>query len=222
MGQPRRQTHAVPVLRTLSDLLEYESTVDLAFCGVDLALKKETSFKEQGAHDPTPTHYFVLEQLFKHFAFDERTHLLDVGCGAGRALAYFLQQGLPGKMTGVELDPELAQTAKAWTARHANLNVMQGNALELDLGEYTDFYLFNPFDAPVLQRFIQELELQVHHPFTLVHMSDNGDTWWYVGRDGWTEVASGEIQAFRNARGVTVNAYEHPQHYTVWRYEPVV
>jgi SAM-dependent methyltransferase len=206
------------VLRTVSDLLEYESALDRVYCGTHLEPLRETRFKDQGAHDPTATHYFVLEQLFEYFAFDKRSHLLDVGCGAGRALAYFLHQGYPGRATGIELDPSLASIAKAWTDPHANLTVKQGNVLDLDLGQYTDFYLFNPFDASVLQQFIREVEAQVARPCTVVHMSDNGDSWWYVGRDGWTEVASGEIQGFRNARGVQVKVYETPQHYTVWRY----
>jgi len=210
----------VPALHTTDDLIAYESTVDIAYCGVDLGLQKETRFRDKGAHDPTPTHYFILEQLFGYFSFDDRSHLLDVGCGAGRALAHFLQKGYPGRVTGVELDPALADVGKAWTAKYRNLTVVQGDVLEMDLSRFTDFYLFNPFDASVLQRFIQEVEAQVAHPCTLVHMSDNGDTWWYVGRDGWTEVASGEIQSFRNARGVQVRVYETPQHYTVWRYEP--
>lgn len=208
------------VLRTVWDLLAYEQSLDLAYCGVDLSKQKETRFKDMGAHDPTPTHYFVLEQLFGHFSFDARTRLLDVGCGAGRALAYFLHAGFPGRATGIELDPQLAQIAREWSAQHANLRVLQGNVLEHDLREYTDFYLFNPFDAGQLRQFIANVEAQVPHACTVVHMSDNGDTWWYVGRDGWTEVASGEIQCFKNARGVSVKAYENPQHYTVWRYEP--
>ena len=202
----------------MDDLVAWESALDVATCGVDLAAEEETRFKALGAHDPTPTHYFVLEEVFAHFAFDKRTRLLDVGCGAGRALAYFLHEGFPGHATGIELDPDLAAFAGSWAHRHPNLTVLQGNVLDADLGKYTDFYLFNPFDAGVLQQFIAAIEAQVTHPCTVVHMSDNGDTWWYVGRDGWTEIASGEIQRFRNARGYTVKMYENPQHYTVWRY----
>ena len=220
MGEGRRAAPvASPLLRTVADLLAYEAALDREFCGVDLAEQQTTRFKERGAHDPTPTHYFVLEQLFAYFSLDAHSHVLDVGCGAGRVLAHFLRTGAPGRITGVELDPELAAVARSWTRGRAGVSVEEGSVLDLDLGVYTDFYLFNPFDAGVLQQFIAQVEAQVDHPCTVVHMSDNGDTWWYVGRDGWTEVASGEIQCFRNARGVRVPAYESPQHYTVWRFE---
>ena len=210
------------VISTLAELLAYEEAQDRALCGLNLAKREKTGYRSLGAHDPTPTPYFVLDELFGHYSFTSRSRLLDVGCGAGRVLAYFLQKGYPGRATGVELDPQLASMAFSWVREHPTLRVLECNVLDIDLGEYTDFYLFNPFDAGVLQKFIASVESQVEHPVTLVHMSDNGDTWWYEGRDGWTQLASGEIQHFRNERGSRVKVYEIPQHYTVWRYEPDV
>ena len=208
------------MIRTLGELLAHEAQVDKEFCGIDLAEQQETRFKQLGANDPTPTHYFILDQLFPYFELDERSHVLDVGCGAGRVLAYFLREGLPGRMTGVELDPQLAAVARDWTEPYPNVEVLQGSVLDLDFAAYTGFYLFNPFKAGVLRRFVRAVEARVKRPVTVVHMSDNGDTWWYVGRDGWTELASGKMQHFRNERGVAVKVFEQPQHYTVWRFEP--
>ena len=209
-----------PPINSLSDLLAYEAQVDKELCGVDLTYERQTRYAQMGAHDAAPTYYFVLEELFEHCAFDERSHLLDVGCSTGRVLAHFLRSGLPGQATGVELDPELAAVARAWTAPYPNLHVLQANVLDLDLDPYTVFYLFNPFSASVLERFIEAVELQVTHPCTVIHMSDNGDTWHYLGRPGWTEMATGTIESLRNARGYQVKAYENAQHYTIWRHEP--
>ena len=203
----------------VSQLLAHEAALDVAICGVELGGHGATRLRAQGAHDPTPTHYFVLDELFRHFSFKSESHLLDVGCGAGRVLAYFLYRGFPGKATGIELDPQLAALAQSWTALRENVEALQGNVLELDLSQFTDFYLFNPFDSDVLQKFIARIEAQVARPCTVVHMSDNGDTWWYMGRQGWTKLASGEILSCRNARGLCVDAYDSPQHYTVWRYD---
>lgn len=208
------------LIRTVADLVAADEERDVATCGFRLLDPGQTRLAAFGAHDPTPTPYFVLEELFAHFEFDSRSRLLDVGCGTGRVLAYFLEAGFPGRAMGVELDPLLAQAAKAWASRHANLSVRQGSVLDLDLGEFTDFYLFNPFDADVLREFIAQVEMQAHRPCTVVHMSDNGDSWWYTNRAGWTELASGAIQHYRNLRGNPVKVYETPQHYTVWRFEP--
>ena len=205
-------------VRTYADLLAYEAAIDQAICGMPLAVPEVSRFKDQGAHEPSPTHYIVLDVLFKHFRFGPRSHLLDVGCGTGRVLAYFLKQGFPGRVTGIELDPELADIAKRWSSRHPAVRVLQGNVLDIDLGKYTDFYLFNPFDPGILQQFISAVETQVPKPCTVVHMSDNDDTWWYTNREGWTEIASGKISSFRNERGCLVDLYEIPQHYTVWRF----
>ena len=209
-----------PLINSLADLMAYEAQVDRQLCGLDLTLERQTRYAQLGAHDAAPTYYFVLEELFAHCAFDEGTHLLDVGCSTGRVLAHFLRAGLPGQATGVELDPELAATAKSWTARYPNLHVLQANVLDLDLDAYTAYYLFNPFSASVLEQFIAAIERELTHPCTVIHMSDNGDTWHYLGRPGWTEVTSGLIESFRNARGYRVKAYDNAQHYTIWRHEP--
>ena len=204
---------------TYDDFLRHEEQIDRSVCGRSLEEPYRSRFEDDGAHDPTPTPYFVLEELFAYFDFHEGSHLLDVGCGTGRVLAHFLREGLPGRATGVELDPWLAQFAQTWTKGHPQLEVISGSALDLDLSPYTCFYLFNPFDQGVLQQFIEQVEAQVAHPVTLIHMSDNGDTWRYVGRSGWSEVASGEFQDYRDEQGHRSRVYDWPQHYTVWHYD---
>ncbi|MBO4365339.1 MAG: class I SAM-dependent methyltransferase [Eggerthellaceae bacterium] len=201
-----------------SALIAYETAMDVSISGIPLARAEQTRYRAQGAHDPTSTHYFVLDHLFRYYSFCSVSHLLDVGCGTGRVLAYFLHQGFPGKVTGVELDSELAEVAQSWTLGHNKARVLVGDVLNLDLSEYTDFYLYNPFDSDVLQQFIAAVEHQVKRPCTVIHMSDNGETWWYTGRRGWDVRASGEFSTYRNAQGDVVWAFDHPQHYTVWRY----
>lgn len=207
-------------IESLEDLLEHEAQIDASVCGRSLTGPEKTRYSDLGAHDPTPTPYFILEELFSHYSFDGRSHLLDVGCGTGRVLAHFLREGYPGKATGVELDPALATVAQLWSQRYANVNVIKGSVLDLDLSPYTDFYLFNPFDQGILEQFIHSVEAQVTRPFTLIHMSDNGDTWRYVGRPGWTELASGVFTDYQNPKGRSIEVYDWPQHYTVWRHEP--
>lgn len=206
---------------SLTELLAFEEAIDRDICGIPLDDEGETRFADKGAHDPNATYYFVLEDLFSRVAFDDDTRLLDVGCGKGRVLAHFVRQGYPGRATGVELDPELAEVAAGWTSRYDNLNVVNASVLDLELDRYTDFYLFNPFSQGVLQAFIKSVEEKLAHPATVIHMSDNGDTWNYIGRAGWTQLDLGTIQHGRNARGYPFKVYDCPQHYTIWRYEPI-
>ena len=204
-----------------ADLLAYERAIDIEVSGIALGDPDDkTRYSHLGAHDPTPTPYFVLEELLGRCSFDENSHLLDVGCGKGRTLASFVRAGYPGRATGIELDPELAETARAWTSAFDRLSVVAGDALEHDLGPYTHLYLFNPFDPSILQRFIEHIEDSAQQPLTVVHMSDNGDTWRYVGRAGWTELDSLSFTSYQNDRGYAVKVYEIPQHCTLWRFEP--
>ncbi|WP_222419909.1 class I SAM-dependent methyltransferase [Enorma burkinafasonensis] len=160
----------------------------------------------------------MLEELLGKLGLTADDHLLDVGCGTGRVLAYAASR-LPCRATGVELDAHLARAASSWTASFPQLSVIADNVLNMSLAPYTCFYLFNPFDTAVLTRFLDKAEREAARPFTLVHMSDNGESFAYLGRSGWRLVRSGSIQMFQTASGRSIKFYEFPQHYSVWHYE---
>ena len=150
-------------------------------------------------------------------SFERTDHLLDVGCGAGRVLAYAAATQLPCRVTGVELDGRLAARAASWTRGRDGLEVIAGSALDIPLGAYTHFYLFNPFDQVLLVEFLDRLEAQVRRSITLVHMSDNGESFAYLGRAGWIREREGSFYE-HPAGGFPVFGY--PQHYSIWRYVP--
>lgn len=183
---------------------------DLAIAGRSLERAEKTRHAAEGAHDPTATPYSVLDNLFGDLGLTKDSRLLDVGCGAGRVLAYFVGAGLPGCVTGVELDPVLAAEAAAWSERYPQVEVVAGSALDLSLAGYTHVYLFNPFDTPVLQAFLDKLEREAAGPVTLVHMSDNGEWPAYLGRTGWTVLREGTFD-------LPGEEADCPQHFTVRR-----
>lgn len=205
-----------------ADLLAADEARDIFLCGRSLHVDAwvRADLASAGAHEPTPTPYFVLEELLGKLGLTANDHLLDVGCGTGRVLAYVASQ-LPCRATGVELDARLANIASSWAASSPQLNVIAGSVLDISLAPYTCFYLFNPFDTAVLTRFLNKAECEAARPFTLVHMSDNGESFAYQGRPGWRLVRSGSIQMFQTASGRSIKFYEFPQHYSVWRFEGV-
>ncbi len=205
-----------------ADLLAADAARDIALCGRSLGevAPVHPGLASAGAHEPTPTPYFVLEELLGKLGLTANDHLLDVGCGAGRVLAYAASR-LPCRATGVELDARLANIASSWAASSPQLNVIAGSVLDISLAPYTCFYLFNPFDTAVLTRFLDKAEREAAPPFTLVHMSDNGESFAYLGRSGWRLVRSDSIQMFQTASGGNIKFYEFPQHYSVWRFEGV-
>ena len=186
---------------------------DLAVAGRSLERAERTRHAAAGAHDPTATPYFVLEDLLGGLDFGADSHLLDVGCGAGRVLAYFVGAGLPGLVTGVELDARLAAETKSWSGRYPQVRVIAGSALDLPLAGFTHVYLFNPFDTPVLVAFLDKLELEAMCPVTLIHMSDNGEWPVYLGRSGWTVLREGVFE-------LPGEDGDCPQHATVRRFVP--
>ncbi|WP_204567050.1 class I SAM-dependent methyltransferase [Collinsella tanakaei] len=193
---------------------------DIATCGVSLRCDRATRCGDKGAHDPTATPYVVLDELFSHVFFGPDAHLLDVGCSCGRVLAY-AASALPDlKVTGIELDPSLASYAAAWAARFDRLEVRCGNVLDEPLAPYTHLYLFNPFDTAVLVRLIDKLEREATAPVTVIHMSDNGEQYAYLGRAGWRILAQGSYQDYRQSGAPAVRIYGCPQTYTVWEYTP--
>lgn len=207
--------------RAKMDLFVADAERDRAICGRSLICDDATTLASAGAHDPTATPYFVLEELLPAIGLGPQSHLLDVGCALGRVLAYCVDTGCRARVTGIELDPKLAREASSWASAYPQLEVGCGSVLDEPLAPYTHFYLFNPFDTAVLVRFLDRLERQARHAVTVVHMSDNGERYAYLGRSGWQILKQGSIQDHRLPSGRTVRVYAHPQTYTIWRYEPV-
>ena len=203
-----------------ADLLAADAARDVALCGrsLETSASVRSDLVSSGAHEPTPTPYFVLEELLGKLDLTADDRLLDVGCGTGRVLAYAASR-LPCRVTGVELDAHLARAASSWAASSSQLNVVAGSVLDISLAPYTCFYLFNPFDTAALTRFLDKAEREAARPFTLVHMSDNGESFAYQGRPGWRLVRSGSIQMLQTTSGRSIKFYEFPQHYSVWHYE---
>ena len=205
---------------TRDELFQADMARDIALTCRPLVAPHATRFAEEGAHDPTPTPYFVLDELLAPLHLGSGDHLLVVGCGCGRVLAY-MQERFPSALaTGVELDPELARIAQAWTEPRPNLAVRQASVLDLDLTPYTHIYLFNPFDTAVLTCFLDKLAREAWRPVTLVHMSDNGETYSYLGRAGFSLILEGSIQSYCTAEGAAVEVFGCPQHWSRWRFTP--
>ena len=90
-----------------------------------------------------------------------------VDVGSGKGLVVMLAARLPFReVVGVEMAPELHETAehncvrfRAAQPRLAPIRLVQGDALRCDLpaGDLV-VYLYNPFDAVILGRFLERLE----------------------------------------------------------------
>ncbi len=176
------------------ELFAADARRDVEGCGRSFAQPGPSRFAREHAHEPTPTPYFILEDLFAHLEFAEDSHLLDVGCGTGRVLAYFARTRVSRARYRRGARSRFGARCRIMGAGFANLSVIEGSVLNVPLAEYTHFYLFNPFDTVVLLDFLARIEAQATRPVALVHMSDNGETYYYAGRDGWSLMAEGSFK----------------------------
>lgn len=118
----------------------------------------------------------------------ERTVFLDVGAGKGRALMVASQHPFL-RVEGIELNADLATVAEANLALwREDLNadplapilLRQGDATRLPLPtEPTLAYLFHPFEARLLKRFLRHITASVKsqpRPFDLVYVNAEHDS----------------------------------------------
>ncbi len=116
-----------------------------------------TRFAHLGAFHTTNSPYADLDRVFATVEVHPEDVIVDVGCGKGRALNWFLEQYPRNRIVGIELDPEICGKTARRLRRRANVAVLCGDAPTLLPADGTIFYLFNPFDGAVMSRFAAAL-----------------------------------------------------------------
>lgn len=79
--------------------------------------------------------------------------LVDIGCGKGRVLNWWLRQKLDNRIIGVELDWKIAAATQKRLQHYPNVTILAGDAVKLIPPEGTLFYLFNPFGEETMLKF---------------------------------------------------------------------
>jgi SAM-dependent methyltransferase len=129
-----------------------------------------TRFPETGAHTTVSTDYYELERVFGPRGVPVRPDdvLVDVGCGKGRILNYWLRSGLKNKLYGLELDPVFANKTAARLRNFERVTIHEGDAIKNLPQDATLFFLYNPFALEVVERFkARVLEHYAHRLHTI-------------------------------------------------------
>lgn len=113
---------------------------------------EESPFEDQGANASNNTDYGVMAQIFPG-RIESGDVLVDVGCGRGRVLNFWLNSGLPNKIYGLEIDPVLAEKTRERLKGHTNVSILSGDATRLLPADATVIFLANPFVEPIMRRF---------------------------------------------------------------------
>ena len=100
------------------------------------------------------TDWRVLRDVFQHVPITAADVLVDVGCGDGRVINFWLSQGLRNRIVGIEIDPATAENAARRYARYRNVQIICGDAADVAVTTGgTIFYMYNSFVGEPLQRF---------------------------------------------------------------------
>ena len=118
-------------------------------------------FEELGAHATTSTFYSELAELFdpdNGIRVSPSDVLVDIGCGKGRVVNFWLKQGLlSNRLIGLELDPDFAAETQRRLAPYHNVHIIVGDAIENLPIDGTLFYLYNPFGPVVVHSLADRL-----------------------------------------------------------------
>ena len=139
--------------------------------GVD-ELNNIPKAKKEHASIYQPINYYTAETLFDQlFLEDIEGDLLDIGCGKGRLFAIGAAYNFK-KIIGVDFSETLCkqalQTAQQVTQTHLDvtIEVIYKDAATYTIpGSVTTIFLFNPFDAVILEKVIGQInKSQQLHP----------------------------------------------------------
>jgi hypothetical protein len=117
----------------------------------------------------TNSQYSVLPHIFAgRIAHDDV--LVDVGCGKGRVINWWLSQGLRNRMVGIELETEVASSTAKRLRRFPNVSIINEDATTWMPGDATLAYMYSPFGAETMARFKEHIADQfVRNGITLLY-----------------------------------------------------
>src|SRR5262245_61788600 len=98
----------------------YASAIDLVYggglCRTDL---NEAIYKD-GRHTKVHSSYHVLRDIFSRVPISKGDVLVDVGCGDGRVINFWLSQGLKNPIIGIEVVEAVADRTRQRYRKYKN------------------------------------------------------------------------------------------------------
>ncbi len=130
----------------------------------------QTRYGDLGAYNTVNSDYELLSHLFHGIEIRESDVLVDVGCGKGRVINWWLSRGMKNKMIGVEIDEAIAATTRRRLRKHSNVEIIHGNVLDvLPARGGTIYYLFNPFSADIVRQFRDRLKAHTPRELKIIY-----------------------------------------------------
>ena len=131
------------------------SAIDLRFGGKLCRTDLNPAIYANGRHTMVHSGYHVLRDIFAHVPIKPDDVLVDVGCGEGRVINFWLSQGLTNLIIGLEAVEAVADRTRQRYRKYENVSIIPGDAIDNLPSHGTLFYLYNPFSDDTVERFEQ-------------------------------------------------------------------
>lgn len=138
-------TSAKRVIKILRNL-----TLDIRLGGL-YGVGYQPHSPSSSAHEVAATNYTALPLIFDGLVGPDDV-LVDVGCGRGRVIRWWLHQGYSNKIIGIELDKKTALYARRKLKKWNNVEIVHGDVLTNIPQDGTIFYLYNPFNREMTEK----------------------------------------------------------------------
>lgn len=124
---------------------------DLRYGGI-LSGNIGSRYQRAGAYNIVNSPYSLLPHIFGG-RISPHDVLVDVGCGKGRVINWWLAQGLRNRIFGLEIDPDVASATARRLSGFANVTIINDDATVAVPKDATLLYMYNPFDRAATERF---------------------------------------------------------------------
>ena len=151
----QRSTASICAYSVQASRVIRNALVDLRF-GSLLSGKIQTKYRDKGAVDTVNSDYVAIARLCAGSIRPDDV-LVDVGCGKGRVIRWWIGQGFQNRIIGIELDPSVAHRTRRRFSRFPNIEILAGDAVDLIPSNGTVFYLYHPFHRAKMREFQSKL-----------------------------------------------------------------
>jgi hypothetical protein len=127
------------------------------FLGIQTTGYSAPPVKHSGHYTPLP--YSVLQHILDKMQLGSEDVFVDIGCGKGRVICCASRLSLQ-KIIGIELNKELVAMAEANIQKirrpKSRVEIINVSADEYDYTDATAIYLYNPFEAPIMDKVLSQ------------------------------------------------------------------
>lgn len=131
-----------------------------------------------------------------------------LGCGKGRTVCHFARKKIQ-KVIGIELDKDLSEIAKqninSLRCRRAEAEIINNDAIFVDMSRGTVFFLFNPFGETTLRNVLKNIETSHNKEtsVTIVYVNPVykkvfDESTWLVCSNYYVSIAGLQIMIYNN------------------------